>query len=284
MQDKELRGQPVAQKITEEVKRQVETMKEKGVLPTLSMIRVGDRIEDMAYERSAQRRMELCGIRTQSEVLKNDITTQRLIDVIEKNNKAKEVHGILLFQPLPPHIDVEAIKRAIEPIKDVDCNNPLSSAKMYLDDKKALIPATPGAVIEILHHYDIALEGTNVVVLGRSMIVGKPMAMMLLNKNATVTICHSKTKNLSELCKSADILVSCIGKAKFVTKEYVNPQSIVIDVGVNLDKNNKLCGDVDYADVAPAVHAITPVPGGVGAVTTSVLAQNLLKAFSMQNR
>lgn len=284
MQDKELRGQPVAEKITAEVKKHVAEMKEKSSLPTLSMIRVGDHIEDMAYERSAQRRMELCGINTQSEVLKSDVTTQQLIRVIQKNNEAKEINGILLFQPLPAHIDVEAVKRAIDPIKDVDCNNPLSSARMYLDDNDALIPATPGAVMEILDYYDIALEGVSVAVLGRSMIVGKPLSMMLLGRNATITVCHSKTKNLAEICKMADIVVSCIGKPKFVTEEYVTPNSIVIDVGINLDKNNKLCGDVDYERVAPVVQAITPVPGGVGSVTTSVLAQNLLKAFYMQNR
>ncbi len=284
MQAKELRGQSVAENIAEEVKKHVAEMKQKGLQPTLSMIRVGDRIEDMAYERSAQRRMELCGICAQSEVLKSDVTTEQLIRVIKQNNEAKNVNGILLFQPLPAHIDMEAVKEAIDPVKDVDCNNPLSSARMYLDDEEALIPATPGAVMEILKHYDIALEGTNVAVLGRSMIVGKPLAMMLLNQNATVTMCHSKTKNLAKICQEADVIVSCIGKPKFITEEYVTPESVVIDVGINLDKNNKLCGDVDYARVAPVVRAITPVPGGVGSVTTSVLAQNLLKAFHMQNR
>lgn len=276
-----LKGKPVADRISSEVKTEAENLTAKGILPKLATIRVGDMPEDISYEQSAIKRMDICGIKTDVCVLDKNISTQELLNVLQQKNNDNNIHGILMFQPLPSHIDSSVIKNAINRQKDVDCINPLSSAKMYLEDKNAFVPATPGAVMEILNYYQIPLEGKNAVVLGRSMVVGKPLSMMLLNKNATVTICHSRTKNIVHICKRADIIISCIGKAGFVTSDFVNENSIVIDVGINMNKDNKICGDVDFNDVTEIVRAITPVPGGVGGVTTSVLARNIIKAVKL---
>jgi methylenetetrahydrofolate dehydrogenase (NADP+)/methenyltetrahydrofolate cyclohydrolase len=186
-------------------------------------------------------------------------------------NEDKNVHGILIFRPLPGQLDEEVIKYLIDPDKDIDCMNPCNLAKVFEGDTEGLVPCTPAAVIETFKHYQIELQGANVVVIGRSLVVGKPLSMMLLKENATVTICHSKTKNMAEIAKKADIIVAAIGKAKFVTEQYVNEHSIVIDVGINDAGDGKMCGDVDYEALENIVRAITPVPGGVGSVTTSIL-------------
>ena len=279
-----LKGKPVADKISSDVKIETEKMASVGSVPTLAIIRVGEKPEDISYEQSAIKRMNICGIKTDINVLNNKTTTQELLSLIQQKNTHKDIHGILIFQPLPSHINSSVIKNAINQQKDVDCINPLSSAKMYLEDKNAFIPATPGAVMEILDYYKIPLEGKNVVVLGRSMVVGKPLSMMLLNKNATVTICHSRTKEIADICKKADLIISCIGKAGFVTSEFINANSIVIDVGINMDKDNKICGDVDFKEIENIVLALTPVPGGVGGVTTSVLARNIIKAAKLSQK
>lgn len=279
-----LKGKPVADKISSDVKIETEKMASVGIVPTLAIIRVGEKPEDISYEQSAIKRMNICGIKTDINVLNNKTTTQELLSLIQQKNTHKDIHGILIFQPLPSHINSSVIKNAINQQKDVDCINPLSSAKMYLEDKNAFIPATPGAVMEILDYYKIPLEGKNVVVLGRSMVVGKPLSMMLLNKNATVTICHSRTKEIADICKKADLIISCIGKAGFVTSEFINANSIVIDVGINMDKDNKICGDVDFKEIENIVLALTPVPGGVGGVTTSVLARNIIKAAKLSQK
>lgn len=276
-----LKGKPVADSISSDVKTEAEQLTLKGIAPKLATIRVGEKPEDISYEQSAIKRMDICGIKTDVCVLDKNITTQELLNVLHQKNNDNSIHGILMFQPLPSHIDSSVIKNAINQQKDVDCINPLSSAKMYLEDKKAFVPATPGAVMEILNYYQIPLEGKNVAVLGRSMVVGKPLSMMLLNKNATVTICHSRTKNIAHICKRADIIISCIGKAGFVTNDFVNENSVVIDVGINMNNENKICGDVDFNEVANIARAITPVPGGVGGVTTSVLARNIIKAAKL---
>lgn len=276
-----LKGKPVADSISSEVKTEAENLTLKGIFPKMATIRVGDMPEDISYEQSAIKRMDICGIKTDINILDKNTSTKELLNLLQQKNNDSSIHGILMFQPLPSHIDSTVIKSAINQQKDVDCINPLSSAKMYLEDKNAFVPATPGAVMEILNYYQIPLEGKNVAVLGRSMVVGKPLSMMLLNKNATVTICHSRTKNIAHICKRADIIISCIGKAGFVTNDFVNENSVVIDVGINMNKENKICGDVDFNDVANIASAITPVPGGVGGVTTSVLARNIIKAVKL---
>jgi len=279
-----LLGKPVADKISQAVKIEADNLKRKGIEPLLATIRVGSNIGDISYEKSAIKRMDCCGIKTQVNVIDANSSTDELFELLLQKNNDKNIHGILIFQPLPNHIDANIIKNSINQLKDVDCMNPLSSAKMYLGDKKAFIPATPGAVMEILRFYDIPLEGKNAVVLGRSMVVGKPLSMMLLNNNATVTICHSKTKNIEKICNLADIIISCIGKANFIGSNFVNSDSVVIDVGINIDKNNNICGDVDYKNVENIVSAITPVPKGVGSVTTSVLARNIISAAKLLNQ
>ncbi|MEL7570615.1 MAG: bifunctional 5,10-methylenetetrahydrofolate dehydrogenase/5,10-methenyltetrahydrofolate cyclohydrolase [Eubacteriaceae bacterium] len=276
-----LKGKPVADSISSDVKIEAEQLTLKGIAPKLATIRVGEKPEDISYEQSAIKRMDICGIKTDVCVLDKNTSTIDLLNLIQQKNNDSSIHGILMFQPLPSHIDSSVIKNAINQQKDVDCINPLSSAKMYLEDANAFVPATPGAVMEILNYYQIPLEGKNVVVLGRSMVVGKPLSMMLLNKNATVTICHSRTKNIARICKRADIIISCIGKAGFVTNDFVNENSVVIDVGINMNNENKICGDVDFNEVANIARAITPVPGGVGGVTTSVLARNIIKAAKL---
>jgi methylenetetrahydrofolate dehydrogenase (NADP+)/methenyltetrahydrofolate cyclohydrolase len=278
-----LAGRPVAKKISDDVVMAVNNLKEQGVMPKLSIIRVGNKPEDISYELSALKRMDACGIQTETNILNEDISTDALLKIIETKNMDSSICGILIFQPLPSHINAERIRQSIHPLKDVDCIHPLSNANVYLQNKSALIPATPGAVMEIIRYYDIDLQGSNVAVLGRSMVVGKPLAMMLLNENATVTICHSKTKNIAEICRKADIIISCIGKAGFVTEEFVCGRSIVIDVGINLNKEGKICGDVAYDKVENIVSALTPVPGGVGAVTTSILARNIVYAAQYLN-
>jgi methylenetetrahydrofolate dehydrogenase (NADP+)/methenyltetrahydrofolate cyclohydrolase len=278
-----LAGRPVADKISNDVAIKAEDLKKQGISPKLSTIRVGGKPEDISYEKSALKRMNLCGIEAEVNILGGEISTEVLLKLIDAKNDDSSIHGILIFQPLPRHIDAMRIKKSINLLKDVDCIHPQSSAKMYLEDKNALIPATPGAVMEILHYYNIPLQGSDVAVLGRSMVVGKPLSMMLLNENATVTICHSRTKNIAEICKRADIIISCIGREGFVTEEFVQSHSVIIDVGINLNTDGKICGDVAYDRVEPMVYALTPVPKGVGAVTTSVLARNIVCAAQHLN-
>jgi methylenetetrahydrofolate dehydrogenase (NADP+)/methenyltetrahydrofolate cyclohydrolase len=198
-------------------------------------------------------------------------------------NDNKDVHGILCFRPLPKQLDEEAIKYVISPEKDVDCFSPINSAKIMEGDKSGFPPCTPTAVVEILKHYGVELKGANVAVLGRSMVVGKPAAMLLLNENATVTICHSRTKDLAKVTSEADVLVAAVGRAKMVKENFVKEGAVVIDVGINVDENGNLCGDVDTAAVQDKVSMITPVPAGVGSVTTSILAKHVVKACKAQN-
>ncbi len=208
-----------------------------------------------------------------------DIKTEELVELIEELNRDDEISGILVFRPLPDHIDEDIIRNVISPEKDVDCMHPLNLENIFEGKMDGFAPCTPPkAAMEILKYYDIPLEGKNVVVVNRSMVVGKPLAMMLLNENATVTICHSRTKNLNEVTKNADIVVVALGRAKFFDESYFTEESIVIDVGVSLDENGKLSGDADYDRVLPLVNKITPVPGGVGSVTTSILLSQVVLA------
>ena len=192
------------------------------------------------------------------------------------------MHGILLFRPLPKHLDGEALRRAIDPRKDVDGMSPLSAAKVFAGEDDGFPPCTPGAVMEMLEHYKVDLKGRNVTIVGRSMVVGRPLAMLMLAKHATVTICHTRTVDMPAVCRRADVLVAAAGKAGMIGADCVTDRSIVVDVGINVDAEGKLCGDVDFGAVEPVVSMISPVPGGVGAVTTSVLAKNVLKAARLQ--
>lgn len=279
-----IKGKPVADKITEDLKKEVKSLNEMGIEPKLAIVRVGERPDDLAYERGALKRCQNIGIETEVIELDENISQAEFIKAIHKLNEDDKVNGILTFRPLPKHLSEDEIKYEISPKKDIDCFNPINTAKIVENDKTGYPPCTPTAVIEILKHYSINLTGANIVVLGRSMVVGKPLSMLLLNENATVNICHSKTRNLPEIASQADILVAAVGRAKMVKKNYVKDGAIVIDVGVNVDDQGNLCGDVDMEDVLDKVSMITPVPGGVGAVTTSILATNIVKACKLQNK
>ncbi|GKZ03811.1 bifunctional protein FolD [Paraclostridium bifermentans] len=279
-----IKGKPVADKISEDLKKEVKSLNEMGIKPKLAIVRVGERADDLAYERGALKRCQNIGIETEVVELDENISQDEFIKAIHKLNEDNKVNGILTFRPLPKHLSEDEIKYEISPKKDIDCFNPINTAKIVENDKTGYPPCTPTAVIEILKHYGINLTGANIVVLGRSMVVGKPLSMLLLNENATVNICHSKTRNLPEIASQADILVAAVGRAKMVKKDYVKDGAIVIDVGVNVDDQGNLCGDVDMEDVLDKVSMITPVPGGVGAVTTSILATNIVKACKLQNK
>lgn len=279
-----IKGKPVADKISEDLKKEVKSLNEMGIKPKLAIVRVGERADDLAYERGALKRCQNIGIETEVVELDENISQDEFIKAIHKLNEDDKVNGILTFRPLPKHLSEDEIKYEISPKKDIDCFNPINTAKIVENDKTGYPPCTPTAVIEILKHYGINLTGANIVVLGRSMVVGKPLSMLLLNENATVNICHSKTRNLPEIASQADILVAAVGRAKMVKKNYVKDGAIVIDVGVNVDDQGNLCGDVDMEDVLDKVSMITPVPGGVGAVTTSILATNIVKACKLQNK
>lgn len=279
-----IKGKPVADKITENIKIDVENLKQKGIEPKLQIIRVGQREDDIAYERGALKRMAKCGIIVDVKTLPIDISLDDFVEEVKKSNEDKSVHGILIFRPLPKQLDENVIKYVIDPNKDIDCFNPVNVAKVTEGDKTGFAPCTPSAVMEILDFYEVDLKGKNAVVLGRSMVVGKPQALLLLQKNATVTICHSKTKNIDNIASNADVLVAAIGKAKMVTKDFVGKDSIVIDVGINVDNKGKLCGDVNTDECLDIVNMITPVPSGVGSVTTSVLAKHTVKACKNLNK
>ena len=278
-----IKGKPVADKISENLKKEVSNLNEMGINPKLAIVRVGARLDDLAYERGALKRCQNIGIETEVVELDENISQDEFIKAIHKLNQDDKVNGILTFRPLPKHLSEDEIKYEIIPKKDIDCFNPINTAKIVENDKTGYPPCTPTAVIEILKHYNVDLTGANIVVLGRSMVVGKPLSMLLLNENATVNICHSKTRNLPEIASQADILVAAVGKAKMVKNNYIKDGAIVIDVGVNVDDQGHLCGDVDMEDVIDKVSMITPVPGGVGAVTTSILATNIVKACKLQN-
>lgn len=278
-----IKGKPVADKISENLIKEVNGLSKEGIIPKLAIVRVGARPDDLAYERGALKRCQTIGIETEVIELEENITQEEYIKAVHKLNEDEKVNGILTFRPLPKHLNEDVIKYEIDPNKDIDCFNPINISKILENDKSGYPPCTPTAVVEILKYYDVDLSGANIVVLGRSMVVGKPVSMLLLNENATVTICHSRTKNLPEITSNADILVAAVGKANMVKEEYIKDGAILIDVGINVDDQGNLCGDVDTNNVLDKVSMITPVPGGVGSVTTSILASHVVKACKLQN-
>ncbi len=281
----ELTGKEVARSIKENLKQEIEALKGKGISPKLGIVRVGARPDDLYYEGGAKKTADSIELEYEVFEYPEDINQEDFEAAIKDVNSKKDINGILMFSPLPKHLDEKKIREFISPEKDVDCLTLGSAAKVFAGDETGFPPCTPKAVMEILHYYDIPVKGKKVVVLGRSLVVGKPAAMLLLGEHATVTICHSRTQELPEVCKEADILVAAVGRAKMVKGNFVKPGMVVIDVGINEDPDNegKMCGDVDYAEVEPVVEKITPVPRGVGSVTTSVLAMHTVKACKMQN-
>jgi len=273
-----LKGMEVANGMKEGLQARVEALKGKGKNPCLGIVRIGERPDDMSYERGAIKRCEGIGLECKVFSFPEDITNDDFIAEFKKINGDKSVHGLLVFRPMPKHIDEEMVKAIIDPEKDVDCMSSVNIAKVFAGDETGYAPCTPRAVIEAFKHFGIPLKGKKVTVVGRSMVVGKPLAMLLLKEHATVTICHTRTVDLPGECRKAEILIAAAGVPKMVTAEFVNKGAVVIDVGINVDEEGNLCGDVDFAGVEPLAASITPVPGGVGTITTSVLAMHTIDA------
>lgn len=275
-------GKLVSAKVRANVAKETEELKEKGVSVGLAVVIVGNDPASRVYVNNKKKACAEVGFISREYVLPEETTQQELLDLVNELNNDKEINGILVQLPLPKHLDEKQVIEAISPMKDVDAFNAVNVGKIMIGDYDFL-PCTPAGVMEMLKEYDIDPKSKNCVVIGRSNIVGKPMAMLLLHKHGTVTICHSRTVNLKEICANADILVAAIGKAKFVTADMVKEGAVVIDVGMNRDENGKLCGDVDFENVKDKAEAITPVPGGVGPMTIAMLMKNTLKAAKLQN-
>lgn len=275
-----LKGLPVANAINETIQEEMKTWTKP--VPHLAIIRVGERPDDMSYERGAVKKMAKVGLECTTYTYPADIENETFQKEFDKINQDDAIDGILLLRPLPKSLDEKAIENRIDPAKDLDGISPMNQAKIYAGDKQGFAPCTAEAVVEMLEHADIDLTGKRVTVIGRSLVIGKPVSMLLLQKNATVTICHTRTKDMPALCRQAEVLVAAAGSAKMVTPEYVADDAVVIDVGINVDEQGNLCGDVDFDAVSPKASVISPVPGGVGSVTTSVLAKHLWRAAQMR--
>ena len=276
-------GKKLAKKTRENLKSEVEELKSEGIIPKLAVIMVGNNSASQIYVRNKSRACDEVGIEFEEHLLPDTTTQQELIDLIEKLNNNKNINGILLQSPIPEGLDINEAFRKITPEKDVDGFHPINVGKLVLG-QDTFVSCTPYGIMRMFEEYNIDLEGKNAVVIGRSNIVGKPMSQCLLNNNATVTICHSRTQNLSEITKNADILVSAIGKPEFVKADMVKDGVVVIDVGINRTEEGKLKGDVDFENVSKKASYITPVPGGVGPMTIAMLMNNVVKATKNQNK
>ena len=275
----ELRGKPVADALSEELTSRVQRLRARGIAPTLAILRVGEREDDLSYERGALKRCEALGIDVRSVVLDASCSQQQLMDAISQVNEDDAIHGCLMFRPLPAHLDEAAACQALDPAKDMDGITQGSAFGVFANQKVGYPPCTADACMQMCRHYGIELEGARVTVVGRSLVIGKPVSMMLQAANATVTMCHTRTRDLAAECRDADILVVAAGHMGTVGADAVAPGQTVIDVGINWDEAaGKLAGDVVYTEVEPIVGRITPVPGGVGSVTTAVLASHVVEA------
>ena len=271
-------GKKISQEIKDELKEKVTLLKAEGKNATLAVIQVGNDPASSVYVNNKKKACAYIGIESLSYELPEETTEQELLDLVERLNKDDAVHGILVQLPVPKHIDGDKIIQTISPKKDVDGFHPENVGNLVIGEK-GFVSCTPAGIIQLLKRSNIEIAGKNCVVIGRSNIVGKPMALLMLRENATVTIAHSKTQNLKEICKTADILIVAIGKPQFITSEYIKEGAVVIDVGIHRDENNKLCGDVKYEEVEPLASAITPVPGGVGPMTIAMLMNNCVEAM-----
>ena len=271
-----LKGAQVSAAIKEQAEQEIKKLK--GKVPCLAIVRVGERTDDLSYERGAKKKLESFGLESRSFVFPETIENESFQKEFKAINENPEIDGILLLRPLPRYLDEKAIEKIIDPQKDVDGISPENIAKVFAGDETGFAPCTAEAVIQMLKVNQIPIAGKRVTVVGRSMVVGKPLAMLFLKENATVTICHTKTENLNETCKNAQILAAAAGKAKMLNQDAVGEGAIVLDVGINVDENGKLCGDVDFESIGDKAAMATPVPGGVGAVTTAVLALHLVRA------
>jgi len=282
MPAKLLTGKEVAQKMDLDIQKDVQELKAKGVNPALRIMIVGVAEDSVFYANSAKKMAEKNGIVCEIEQLSGAMSQDEFVTILKQRNADKTIHGIIVMRPFPKQIREDVVKYILSPEKDVDCFNPVNAGKIMAGDLTGFPPATPQAVMEILRFYQVPMSGKEAVVVGRSMVVGKPMSMLLLGENATVTVCHSKTQDLPGVCRRADILVAAIGKAKMITKDYIKPGATVMDVGIN-PEGDKFVGDVDTEPAKDVAAAITPVPGGVGTVTTRVLLKHVVKAAKLQN-
>lgn len=275
----ELRGKKVSDGIKEYVSKELETL---SFVPKLAIVRVGENPDDMSYERGATKKLKSFGLDVASYVFPQDISDEDFKKAFKDINEDDEVTGILLLRPLPRTINEKDIENMIDPKKDLDGISPINIAKVFAGDTSGFSPCTAEAVIEVLKAYDIELTGKRVTVVGRSMVVGKPVSMLLLKENATVTMTHTRTVNLKKTCSDAEIVIAAAGRAKMLNSDYCGQDAVMVDVGINVDENGKLCGDVDYSTLDGKASAATPVPGGVGTVTTAVLAKHLIQAAKMR--
>lgn len=275
----ELRGKKVSDGIKEYVSKELETL---SFVPKLAIVRVGENPDDMSYERGATKKLKSFGLDVASYVFPQDISDEDFKKAFKDINEDDEVTGILLLRPLPRTINEKDIENMIDSKKDLDGISPINIAKVFAGDTSGFSPCTAEAVIEVLKAYDIELTGKRVAVVGRSMVVGKPVSMLLLKENATVTMTHTRTVNLKKTCSDAEIVIAAAGRAKMLNSDYCGQDAVMIDVGINVDENGKLCGDVDYSTLDGKASAATPVPGGVGTVTTAVLAKHLIQAAKMR--
>ena len=273
-----LLGKEVTASLNEEIRRKVAQLNEQGVTPKLGIVRIGEREDDISYERGATKRCETLGAAFEKFLLPADASEEEVLKVIQAVNEDDSIHGVLLFRPLPRHLNEDKIVNALAVEKDVDGITDLSMASVFMGRGAGYTPCTPSACMRILDHYGIDCTGKKAVVIGRSLVVGKPAAMMLLRKNATVTVCHTKTVDMPAVVREADVVIVAAGRAGIVGADYLRPGQVVIDVGINVNAEGKLCGDVNFAEAEPVVAAITPVPGGVGSVTTSVLVEHVVEA------
>lgn len=277
------KGAPVSAALSERIRADVQALGARGVTPRLAIVRVGASQDDLAYERGASKRAAALGVETETVALPLDVTQERLLDELARLNAAPEVHGILLLRPLPAHIDETAACNAILPDKDVDGVTNASLAAVFTGAPHGFAPCTAAACIALLDHYGVELAGKRAVVVGRSLVVGRPLAMLLLHRNATVTLCHTRTRDLAAVCREADILVAAAGREGVVGAAHVSAGQVVLDVGIHVREDGTLCGDVAFDEVEPVVAAVTPVPGGVGSVTTAVLLRHVVQAARRLN-
>lgn len=273
-----LGGKEVGDAITASLAPEIEELKNKGVTPTLGILRVGAREDDLAYERGIKKKFESAGAGVKIVELPADCSQEDLDRAFDSLNNADDVHGILVFRPLPKTLTDSYIKKTIKPSKDSDCMDIRNMAGVLAGDKNAIGPCTAEAVVRLIEHYGIETKGKKVAVIGRSLVIGRPVALMLIARDATVTVCHTKTVDLPEECRKADIIIACCGVAHNIGAGHLRQGQIIIDVGMNVDENGNLCGDVDYDKAIEIAEAVTPVPGGVGSVTTSVLLGHVVKS------
>jgi len=274
-----LKGAPVAKALNEKMAARVEALKEKGVTPTLAILRVGERADDISYEKGAMKRCEQVGVKVKNVVFPAEVNEEEFFETLNKLNGDAAVHGILMMRPLPAHIDGEKARQMLSSAKDVDGCTDGSLAGVFANTKVGFSPCTAQAAMEILDYYGVDCEGKKAVVIGRSLVVGRPVSMLLVHRNATVTTCHTRTVDMPSITRDADILIVCAGRMESIGEKFLCEKQIVVDVGIGWnEEKGKLCGDVKFDEAEPRVAAITPVPGGVGAVTTSVLVSHVVEA------